>query len=228
MGARILEIQIIGECNLNCKNCSALVDFNYNKNYQITLDEINEIIKVAKLSRIQVIVITGGEAIMHPEIEEIIRLVTKAGFQVWMNTNGILKTKLENLKKLFPNNLVYKNTQKTSSVQPLFKNFHFTTQDILDIGGEVLAINTPEQCILASRSIYHLGKYYQCCLGGMCDQVNNLNVGIEFNNEPIDIEQLREKQRILCSHCGEQGIQFTNPNKVDISTIGSKWKRGPI
>ena len=220
----ILEVQTLGLCNLNCKNCSALVDFDYNKNYYISEEEIIEILKVAKKSHYKILVITGGEAILHPNIERILELIFESGFIIWMNTNGILKDKLSNLKTKFPK-LIYKNSYKTSSFQPLFKNFHFTVDDIKSIGGEVLSVRTPYNCELASRPIYHLGKYYMCCLGGMNAQLNNkLHLGYECIDSELDIEIMRERQKELCSSCGQQGIHFTNPNKVDISTLGRKWR----
>lgn len=219
-----MEIQTLGLCNLNCKNCSALVDFDYNKNYYISMEEIIEILKVATKSKYKIIVITGGEAILHPKIEEIVQVIFDAGFMIWMNTNGMLKDKLNDLQSKFPN-LVYKNSYKTSSDQPLFKNFHFTTEDVLEMGGKVLSVRTPYNCELASRPIYHLGKYYMCCLGGMNAQIQNkMHLGYECIDDDIDIEAMREQQKELCNSCGQQGIRFTNPNKVDISTLGSKWK----
>jgi hypothetical protein len=218
-----LDVHIIGDCNLECKNCLSLVDFGYNKGYLIPLNEIQEIIKVAKKSNINVFILTGGEAIMHPNIEEICRLIIDSGFWIWLNTNGVLKSKLSDLSAKFPK-LIIKDSNKKSSFQPQFLNFHFSVDDIKAIGGEVLSVLKPEDCKFSTRLFYYLGKYFMCCIGGEIDQLNNLNLGIEFHDEPINHKLLKEKQKLLCSYCGQNGIKFTNPNNIDISTLGKKWR----
>jgi MoaA/NifB/PqqE/SkfB family radical SAM enzyme len=78
----------IRRCNLACEYCNEFDDFSK----PIPLDEMfARIDKLASFGT-SIITISGGEPLMHPELEEIIRHIRKRGMIAGMITNGYLLT----------------------------------------------------------------------------------------------------------------------------------------
>lgn len=67
LGMHILEIEVTTRCNLNCKHC-------YNRGSptrDLPFEEIIQLIDFAFLSNVKTLVITGGEACLHPKFRNI-------------------------------------------------------------------------------------------------------------------------------------------------------------
>lgn len=63
----LLEIEITTKCNLNCRHC-------YNRGYQdmdMPLNTIIDLLKFAEEYNVNTLVISGGEACIHPEFKEL-------------------------------------------------------------------------------------------------------------------------------------------------------------
>jgi len=88
-----LFLEVTGVCNLKCRHC-------YRKNdvmNHASLDEIKE--RVAN-NESENVIITGGEALLHPEIESILELVKESGRTCIMITNGVELLKNKELLRL--------------------------------------------------------------------------------------------------------------------------------
>jgi len=76
-------------CNIYCEGCYSANRPNSHK----TLDQIKDDLDVFAKYRISHSVsIAGGEPLIHPQIEEIVRLVAERGYQPIVNTNGVAMT----------------------------------------------------------------------------------------------------------------------------------------
>jgi len=85
-------IFITNLCNSKCKTCNI---WKSKKKENIDLENIDKILKdLNKRTRIN---ITGGEPLLHPKIEEILKKLK--GYNYALNTNGILAKKLIGLVK---------------------------------------------------------------------------------------------------------------------------------
>ncbi len=77
------------KCNLFCDGC-------YRENRDLShksIDEIKHELDVfERLRKTDSISIAGGEPLMHPDLPEIVRLVSQKGWKAVINTNGILLT----------------------------------------------------------------------------------------------------------------------------------------
>lgn len=80
---------LIRRCNLNCKHCyslSADVDFEG----ELDTGEVFTVMDDLKRFRVPVLILSGGEPLLRPDIFEISRRAKDKGFYVGLSTNGAL------------------------------------------------------------------------------------------------------------------------------------------
>lgn len=87
----VAQIEITGKCNLNCKHCRG----NGNKNLKkdMPFDKIKEIINFAKNNSVDgyiEIVLSGGEPLLHPQLENILKFCKQENVLIEITTNGYL------------------------------------------------------------------------------------------------------------------------------------------
>jgi molybdenum cofactor biosynthesis enzyme MoaA len=88
------HVQLIptNQCNLNCPFCSC---GDRDKNLELSLSEIYDVMVDAKACGCEAVTITGGgEPLLHPEINDIIHILKGMNIDVGLVTNGLL---LDNL-----------------------------------------------------------------------------------------------------------------------------------
>lgn len=82
---------LIRRCNLTCKHCysiSADVDFKG----ELSTDEVYTVMDDLKGFRVPVLILSGGEPLLRPDIFDISRRAKEMGFYVGLSTNGTLIT----------------------------------------------------------------------------------------------------------------------------------------
>jgi Fe-coproporphyrin III synthase len=80
---------LIRRCNLTCKHCysiSADTDFPG----ELTTDEVFAVMDDLKAFRVPVLILSGGEPLLRPDIFEISRRAKAMGFYVGLSSNGTL------------------------------------------------------------------------------------------------------------------------------------------
>lgn len=102
--ARIF-MEITDKCNLKCKHCYG--NFEIMNNNNIPLNKVLEIIKEAKENNVYEFDLTGGEPLLYPHLESVLKALYDAGMivSIFSNlvplTDNILKTlKKYNVKKV--------------------------------------------------------------------------------------------------------------------------------
>lgn len=77
-----MDFVITTFCNLNCKNCCALMPY-YRKPFHYPLEEIKKNLKkLSDCEMVRNIQIIGGETLLHPDINEIIKYVSTLDFDI--------------------------------------------------------------------------------------------------------------------------------------------------
>jgi len=87
--APVVIWNLIRRCNLNCKHCyslSADVDFDG----ELNTEEVFTVMDDLKQYRVPVLILSGGEPLLRPDIFEISRRAKDKGFYVGLSTNGAL------------------------------------------------------------------------------------------------------------------------------------------
>lgn len=85
-----VQFALTKHCNLRCKMCGATDARKNEKN--LTLEEINRLSYTLEKMGAGVIILTGGEPFLRQDLPEIIKTFSKRGFEVRLQTNGILIT----------------------------------------------------------------------------------------------------------------------------------------
>src|SRR5713226_2764934 len=85
----------IRRCNLSCKYCNEYDDFSKPVPTETMFRRVD---KLAELGT-SVITISGGEPLLHPELDEIIRRIRRRGMIAGLITNGYLLT-VERIERL--------------------------------------------------------------------------------------------------------------------------------
>lgn len=87
-------------CNLRCSYCHnpELVIEEFDKERSISEDELLKFLD-GKKGKLDAVVITGGEPLLHPDLEKLIVKIREKGFLIKLDTNGLLPSKLRRLVK---------------------------------------------------------------------------------------------------------------------------------
>jgi len=91
----LVHIIPMRRCNLDCGYCNEYDDVSK----PVPLEEMKKRLDILAGMGTSIITISGGEPLMHPEIEEVIRHMRKRGMIAGMITNGFLLSK-ERIAKL--------------------------------------------------------------------------------------------------------------------------------
>lgn len=93
-------IEVTTHCNMKCPGCYKGIDREGINVMHESLDKIkSDILELKRIRNCGIITISGGEALMHPEIEAIVNFIHSLKLKSFIHTNGILINKT-NAKKL--------------------------------------------------------------------------------------------------------------------------------
>lgn len=85
-----VQFSITKNCNLGCAMCSS--SQSRREENDLSLGEIKKMAEVLDKIKVGIILLTGGEPFLRDDIVEIIRIFSKKGLTVRLQTNGILAT----------------------------------------------------------------------------------------------------------------------------------------
>ncbi len=96
--APVVIWNLIRRCNLTCKHCyttSANIDFPN----ELSTDTIYEVMDDLKDFKVPVLILSGGEPLLHPDIFKISQRAKDMGFYVALSSNGTLITE-DNIQQI--------------------------------------------------------------------------------------------------------------------------------
>lgn len=80
---------LIRRCNLTCKHCYS-ISADYNFPNELSTTEVYEVIDDLKAFGVPVLILSGGEPLLRPDIFDISTYAKEKGFYVGLSTNGTL------------------------------------------------------------------------------------------------------------------------------------------
>jgi len=98
MPAPVVIWNLIRRCNLTCKHCYTTSADTHFKG-ELATDEIYTVMDDLKAFRVPVLILSGGEPLLHPDIFDISKRAKEMGFYVGLSTNGTLITE-ENIQQI--------------------------------------------------------------------------------------------------------------------------------
>ena len=87
-----LAWEITRRCNFNCVHCRSASELEVAGHPDFSLDEARRLLKDIKTFADPVIVLSGGEPLLRPDVFDIAAFGTELGFKMCMATNGSLVT----------------------------------------------------------------------------------------------------------------------------------------
>ena len=88
---RLIAWEVTRRCNLHCKHCRAAAEHCAYEG-ELSLDEIKRVLDNVAANFKPIMILTGGEPLLRPDILDIVRYTVKVGLQPVMATCGTLLT----------------------------------------------------------------------------------------------------------------------------------------
>jgi heme d1 biosynthesis radical SAM protein NirJ len=103
--APVVIWNLIRRCNLTCKHCyTTSTDINFPN--ELSTEEIYAVMDDLKAFKVPVLILSGGEPLLHPDIFKISRRAKDMGFYVALSTNGT-KISADNIDEIADINYQY-------------------------------------------------------------------------------------------------------------------------
>ncbi|MGZ8183728.1 MAG: heme d1 biosynthesis radical SAM protein NirJ [Methylobacter sp.] len=103
--APVVIWNLIRRCNLTCKHCyTTSTDINFPN--ELSTPEIYTVMDDLKAFKVPVLILSGGEPLLHPDIFDISRRAKDMGFYVALSTNGT-KISADNIDEIASINYQY-------------------------------------------------------------------------------------------------------------------------
>ncbi|MEW6442989.1 MAG: adenosyl-hopene transferase HpnH [bacterium] len=96
----VLMLELLHACNLSCRGCGRI------REYRATLDQrlgFEESLEAARVCGAPVVSVSGGEPLLHPEIDGIIEELCRMGRHVYLCTNGLKLAEFVDRNEPWPN-----------------------------------------------------------------------------------------------------------------------------
>jgi MoaA/NifB/PqqE/SkfB family radical SAM enzyme len=196
----------IRRCNLSCTYCNEYDDFSDAVPTELMLQRLDRLAELGTTA----IIVSGGEPLMHPEIEKIIARIRQRGMVAALITNGYLLTR-EKIQKLNQAGLEYLQLSidnvnpddvSKKSLKVLDKKLVWLSE-LADfkvninsvIGG---GIKTPEDALTVGRRAVELG--FSSSLGIIHDGLGTLK----------PLKGLEREVYVKMKHMGKRGYTRVN------------------
>ncbi len=226
-----IELIITYCCNRQCYNCQAMVRQAPSKD-AMTVEQIKKFIceTVEEKIKWNTIRIMGGEPTLHPNIEEIVRLLCEYRIQYSVNTKIVIVTNgygdyVESVIKSISDHydIVIENSNKMS-------DYH---EDFVEINNAPLDLDLYDEdeykrgCWITSLCgiALDLHGYYMCSTAAAIDRVVGYDIGIKsLSRVPKSINTSRETFCKLCGHFNSKindAIDFNVNGESDIQELNA-------
>ena len=200
-----IEIELTTRCNLKCLNCDASCSQAPDGGI-MTVRQVEKFVQesITMDKRWAHIHLTGGEALLHPDIFEILEVMDNYRRErspdtvVELLTNGY-GTVVNNRLRKVPGNIKVINSRKTNSrrqgqfdafnLAPCDQWYNFMTDYV-------------NGCWVTQIMGCGLNRYgyYPCIVAGAIDRVFGFDIGIK--QLPVQRSAFDEQKRRLCRYCG--------------------------
>lgn len=166
----VVNLIVTRRCNLSCSYC-----FEYDKvSPPVPIETLKERVDHLRRLRAVIVTLTGGETLLHPDLEELVGYIRDSGMTPVMNTNAYLLTRARvlalNEAGLFAMQIsvdnVRPNESTKKSLKPLLPRLRMLAENAtfrVRIN-TVLGSGPPEEAVEVARVVTELGFDAKCSL----------------------------------------------------------------
>ena len=166
----VVNLIVTRRCNLSCSYC-----FEYDKvSPPVPLETLKERVDHLRRLRAIIVTLTGGETLLHPELEELVAYIRDSGMTPVMNTNAYLLTRERvlalNEAGLFAMQISVDNVKPNESTKKSLKPLLPKLRMLAEHAAFRVRINTvlgsgpPEEAVEVARVVTELGFDAKCSL----------------------------------------------------------------
>lgn len=203
---RRIIIDISTDCNLGCVDCNrSCAPEQAPSREQMSLEQIERFVaeSVAAERRWEAILIEGGEPALHPQFQEVVKILEdyrrtySPGTWIQVNTNGYSDYSLRVLSQLPKSWEVY-SSEKRGRVQPGHLAFNVAPVDLPEFEGADFSGGCMQPAYFG-LGLTRYGYYPHPACGGI-DRVFGFDIGRK--SLPSMEDDLRDQCSRLCRYCG--------------------------
>lgn len=216
-----LEINLVDQCNLNCKGCAHFS--NICNNNMVSVEQFEkDLKKITEIFNLYNFRLLGGEPLLHPNLKEIIKISRKylKNSRLIIVTNGLLIDKLseETLKTISENNVIvsislYKTTyEKLLNIEEILKKYnikYLLNDDIFKKAEPIDKFHTR----LSLQKENENNQAYEKCSGRFCRFLRDGKISKCYY--PLLINILNEKYKY--------NFQISNDDFINLNDIENGW-----
>ena len=206
-----IDVDITWDCNLRCFHCNRSCEQAPTQD-RMTVGQIRRFLEDSRERDIRwkEIHIIGGEPTLHPDIDEIMRLVLEyrdrysPGTNVKLTSNGH-GAKVAGVLQRIPKGVDIRDTKKDDRCQAQFVPFNLAPRETADYA----QADFRNGCAVTRDSGIGLSPngYYPCVVAGGIDRVFGFNRGRKSLPAPED--GMEQELAHFCSLCGFFRLNYT-------------------
>jgi len=225
----------IRRCNLACEYCNEYDDFSKPVPTESMFQRVD---KLGELGT-SVVTISGGEPLLHPELDEIIRRIRKNGIIAGLITNGYLLTaeRIEKLNRaglewlqisidnVTPDEVSKKSLKvldKKLQLLAEYADFHVNINSV--VGG---GVRSPQDALTIGKRALELG--FSSTVGIIHDGGGQLQPLGEEERRVYHEMKAMEKRSFTRVNSFQDNIAQGRPNqwRCRVGILGSRWRTTP-
>ncbi len=160
-------VEITTYCNLRCPGCYRGCDREDNVQVHEPLETIKENINtLAELRNCQIISISGGEPLLHPELLDILRHIRSMGLLPFVHTNGLLLTPelIIKLKEAGLSGLIIRVDSLSGNRSKTEADLHSLRKKYGEMVAAVKGIHLTYLCVVNAENLKEVPDVFQWCI----------------------------------------------------------------
>lgn len=221
-----IDIDITWDCNLRCDNCNRSCQQAPTEE-RMTVGQIRWFLKETRQRGVcwKKINLIGGEPTLHPDFDEILRMVLEYRDRYSPSTNVMVITngygaEVNAVLARIPASVDLRNTRKTSRRQDDFIPFNLSPRD----SPEYARADFRNACCVTRDAGIGLTPhgYYPCVGSGSIDRIFGFDCGRKTLPDPED--GMEEDLARFCSLCGFFRLNYTS-DVPGGSLVSETWQR---
>ena len=229
-------IEITTYCNLKCPGCYRGCDREDNNAIHEPLEKVKEIITEMKhLRNCQIISVSGGEPLMHPDLQEIVRFIRDSGMIPFIHTNGKLLSSelIKTLKENGLGGLIIRVDSLSRNRKHNETELHRIRQKYGDMVAGIKGVHLTFLCVVNKENIGEIKDVVDWSVRNhrLVDFVTFIpmrHIRFEENQETdtskdVTLEDITEE---IAKHI--PNIQYASYLNGTLSTRSIKWLQSPM